>query len=262
MILRELGRTGLSVSILALGAVKLGRNTGVKYPGAFSLPDDESALALLAEAAALGINLIDTAPAYGSSEIRLGSLLPQISGSFLVATKVGEEFDCDTSRYDFSADHTHRSIERSLTALRRSTLDVVCIHSDGRDRQILQAEAALDTLRALKSQGVIHAIGLSAKSPDGVLAAIEYGLDVVMATVNPGYHDELPAIAEAHGAGLGVLVKKAMQSGHGDAGGLTWVARQRGVSSIVTGTLDPTHLRANVAMVCAIDNGANPGFPE
>ena len=38
-----MGNTGLTVSALGLGTVKLGRNTGVKYPSGFELPDDRSA---------------------------------------------------------------------------------------------------------------------------------------------------------------------------------------------------------------------------
>ena len=72
---RPLGQTGLSTAVLALGTVKLGRTTGVKYPKSFDLPDDEAATALLHAARNLGINLLDTAPAYGTSEARLGKLL-------------------------------------------------------------------------------------------------------------------------------------------------------------------------------------------
>ena len=69
---RPLGSTGLRVSPLGLGTVKLGRDQGVKYPNGFTIPDDAAARALLDQARALGINLIDTAPAYGVSEQRLG----------------------------------------------------------------------------------------------------------------------------------------------------------------------------------------------
>ena len=68
MELRPLGATGLQVSPLGLGTVKFGRNQGVKYPQAFNLPSDREALALLELAWDLGINLLDTAPAYGESE--------------------------------------------------------------------------------------------------------------------------------------------------------------------------------------------------
>ena len=249
VIRRPLGRTGIMVSLLALGTVKIGRNQGVKYPHAFERPDDHAVLALLDKAADTGINLIDTAPAYGDSETRLGHLLPESRGHFLVSTKVGELFDGHGSHHDFSASHTRRSVETSLHKLRRTQLDIVCIHSDGRDREILQREGALQALRELRAEGLVRAIGLSAKSPDGVLAAIEYGLDVVMATINPAYEDELPAIAEAHAAGLGVLVKKAMRSGFAGPEVLAWVASRRGVSSIVTGTINPAHLAENARAV-------------
>jgi aryl-alcohol dehydrogenase-like predicted oxidoreductase len=67
---RPLGSTGLMVSPLGLGTVKLGRDQGVKYPNGFTIPDDQQARALLNQARGLGINLIDTAPAYGISEER------------------------------------------------------------------------------------------------------------------------------------------------------------------------------------------------
>ena len=69
-----LGNTGIEVSALGLGTVKLGRNEGVKYPSGFELPDDASVSRLLQLAADAGINLLDTAPAYGSSEERIGKL--------------------------------------------------------------------------------------------------------------------------------------------------------------------------------------------
>ena len=63
MELRALGSTGIQVSPLGLGTVKLGRNQQVKYPRPFELPGDEEVLALLGLARELGVNLLDTAPA-------------------------------------------------------------------------------------------------------------------------------------------------------------------------------------------------------
>lgn len=73
---RALGRTGIVVSPLGLGTVALGRAEGLKYPRPVRIPTDEDALELLSRARAVGVNLIDTAPAYGLAEERLGSLLP------------------------------------------------------------------------------------------------------------------------------------------------------------------------------------------
>ncbi len=96
--------TQLDVSVLGLGTVKLGRDKGVKYPEAFTIPDDQAALALLQQAWNLGINLIDTAPAYGNSEQRLGELLPQLPHDWIICSKAGELFNSDTgeSSFDFS----------------------------------------------------------------------------------------------------------------------------------------------------------------
>src|SRR3990167_1121694 len=88
----QLGNTGMQVSALGLGTVKFGRNQQVKYPEAFVLPSDQEILNLLACAQDLGINLLDTAPSYGSSEERLGRLLKGQRKNWILSTKVGEEF--------------------------------------------------------------------------------------------------------------------------------------------------------------------------
>ena len=105
MALRTLGSTDMEVSPLGLGTVKFGRNQGVKYPHAFALPSDGEIRNLLDLAWDLGINLLDTAPAYGSSEERLGQLLDH-SQDWIIVTKVGENFSegCSLFRF-FCASH-------------------------------------------------------------------------------------------------------------------------------------------------------------
>ena len=245
MIYRSLGNTGIQVSLLTLGTVKFGRVDGLKYPAAFDRPDDETLTTLFKRALDLGITAFDTAPAYGDSESRLGRLLATTSTPLVVATKVGEEFAGGVSRHDFSATHTRMSVERSLQRLRREQLDLVCIHSDGNDVVNLEQREVLSTLVDLKRAGLIRAIGLSGKSADGILAAVRASIDVVMVAVYPGYDAEIPAITTAHAAGLGVLVKKAMHSGHASPAALRNAAKIPGVSSIVTGTLNPDHLTEN-----------------
>ncbi|MEZ5530383.1 MAG: aldo/keto reductase [Porticoccaceae bacterium] len=86
---RPFGNTGINVSILGLGTVKLGRDQGVKYPNGFVIPDDRQASKLISLAHDLGINLIDTAPAYGNSEERLGTLLKGQRDQWVICSKVG-----------------------------------------------------------------------------------------------------------------------------------------------------------------------------
>ena len=97
---RALGQSGIMVSCLGLGTVKFGRNQEVKYPRNFSLPSDNMILNLLDQAEDLGINFLDTAPAYGSSEQRIGRLLT-LRQDWIICTKVGEEFVTGKSFFDF-----------------------------------------------------------------------------------------------------------------------------------------------------------------
>ncbi len=158
------------VSPLGLGTVKLGRNRAVKYPAAFDIPDDPAAADLLRLAQKLGVTLLDTAPAYGESEERLGRILGSCGGRdrWTIITKAGEEFDPATgeSRYDFSPPAITASVERSLRRLRVNSVDCVLLHSDGRDEWILKESGAVDALARLKKKGLTRLIGISAK-PEG-----------------------------------------------------------------------------------------------
>ena len=61
MALRPLGDTGIAVGPVGLGTAKFGRNTAVKYPQLFALPNDRAIDRLLGRAEDLGVNLADTA---------------------------------------------------------------------------------------------------------------------------------------------------------------------------------------------------------
>lgn len=254
MDLRDFGTTGLRVSPIALGTVKFGRTAGLKLPKPFRLPSDAEAASLLALAADLGINLIDTAPAYGTSEERLGALLKGQRDKWLICSKAGEEFDAATgqSHYVFSREHITLSVERSLKRLGTDRLDIVLIHSNGDDLDVIDRFGALDTLERLKVQGKIRATGMSTKTIEGGLRALAAS-DCVMVTHNLAYQDELPVIDAAAASGKGVLIKKPLASGHAVsqsdhpiAESFRVILGHPGVSSLVVGTIDPHHLAQNV----------------
>jgi aryl-alcohol dehydrogenase-like predicted oxidoreductase len=236
-----------------LGTVKIGRNQQVKYPSGFELPDDEAVESLLWLARDLGINLIDTAPAYGTSQERLGRLLPGPREEWVIVSKVGEIFEQGRSRFDFGHAHTLASVQRSLEQLRTDYLDCVLIHSDGDDLRILREEGVVDALELLKERGLIRSHGISSKTVAGGLEAVRR-LDVVMATANPGYDLERPVFEAAAAADKGVLVKKGLQSGHvpgleGVRAAMSHVFGLPGVSAMIVGTINPRHLRQNVEIV-------------
>lgn len=256
MALRPLGDTGIRVSPLGLGTVKFGRNQQVKYPAGFSLPDDRRILELLDLASSLGINLLDTAPAYGTSQQRLGQLLGSRRPHWVIVSKVGEIFEHGRSRFDFSYPYTVQTVEQSLRTLRTDYLDCVLIHSDGHDLEIFERGGAVEALRDLKRRGLIRAHGMSSKTVPGGLRTVAE-LDVVMATCNLDYNDELPVLQAAAARGKGVLVKKGLMSGHvsgpdGVRRAFAHVFAQPGVSSMIVGTIDPGHLRANAELLADV----------
>lgn len=246
--IRPLGQTGLKLSLLGLGTVKFGRNTDVKYPRDFELPSDEAIIELLQTAHALGINCLDTAPAYGRSEERLGHLLPAVDGQFQIISKVGEYYDpASGSHYDFSDHAIQASLEQSLNTLKRDQLDVVLLHSDGRDIEHIRGGALHSLVRA-RDAGLVKAIGLSGKTVEGGRLALAEGADVLMITLNPQTQIERPLVAEARATGAGILIKKALGSGHmtEDVGSiLTALFADQGITSAIIGTTNPAHLRHN-----------------
>ena len=256
---RALGSTGLLVSPLGLGTVKLGRDQGVKYPNGFQIPDDDEARMLLKLARDLGINLIDTAPAYGRSEERLGPLLRGQRQDWVIVSKVGEEFADGLSRHDFSAAHTRLSVERSLQRLETDFIDLVLVHSDGNDLAILNDSEVYATLAELKRQGKIRGFGFSGKTVEGGLKALEQG-DCAMVTYNLNEQNEKPVIDYAAAHGKAILVKKALASGHvclspgvdPVRASFELLFEHPGVASAIVGTINPLHLAHNVSTVAQV----------
>ena len=249
---RPLGELDLAVSPLALGSVKFGRNHGVKYPAAFELPEDREVSRLLSQAFDQGINLIDTAPAYGTSETRIGKLLPTDRKDWVICTKAGEQFDGSQSRYDYSAAAMNHSIDQSLKALQTDYLDIVLVHSNGDDLDILQSTDAMATLISRQQAGDIRYIGFSGKTVEGAQAAIAY-CDVLMITLNLADQTHLGVINQASAQGKGILIKKALDSGHANpTDNLAFALSQPGVSSVVIGTINPRHLSENIRIATEV----------
>ncbi|MPV85987.1 aldo/keto reductase [Ostreibacterium oceani] len=259
----------LSFSPIGLGTVKFGRNTDVKYAHAFELPSDAAICALLARAKSLNINLIDTAPAYGESEKRIGQLLSQRE-HWVISTKVGERYHAGQSVFDFTQAAIEQSILQSLKRLNTTWLDIVLIHSDGNDFDILAHTDAVNTLQRFKRKGIIRAIGISSKTAEGGIAALKhYDMDIAMITHHLHYRAEQPVIDYAMAHHKQIFIKKAFASGHliqPVAQAASQTASQAAsqpdnptdtlqatmdfllaspVNTVICGTINPEHLSAN-----------------
>jgi aryl-alcohol dehydrogenase-like predicted oxidoreductase len=249
---RPLGRTGLDVTPIGFGTFKLGRNEGIKYPDAYPLPSEEEAAAVLNGVLDLGINLIDTAPAYGSSEARIGAALGDRRADCVLSSKVGERWVDGGSVYDFSPTAVRDSVHESLDRLSTDHLDLLLLHSDGQDGD-RQADGVLpDLLCTLRDAGLTRAVGCSGKTRDGLMASLEWA-DVIMVEYHMTDTSMEQVIRAAADRGVGVLIKKGLGSGHHDATeALRFLLQDSPVAdaigSIVIGSRSLDRMRSNLEL--------------
>src|ERR1039458_8134030 len=153
---RNLGGTGLRVSVIGLGTWQYGGEWGRTFSQA-------QADAILDQAGDLGINLIDTAECYGDhlSERLIGDYLSRHDRAlWFVATKFGHHFNRFLDRTeDFSAAGVRQQLEASLQALRIERIDLYQFHS-GSDSQALN-EDLWTMLAEQKRAGKIRHLGIS-----------------------------------------------------------------------------------------------------
>ena len=248
---RVLGNTDMKLSVLGIGTVKFGRNQNLKYPKNFELPDDRTICKLLEYAQYRGINFIDTAPAYGQSEERLGKLLGKQRKQWIICTKVGENWvQSDTSprsTYDFSPESIITSIARSRTRLGTDYLDIVLLHSNGADEDIIRM-GALETLADLKQKGWLRAFGMSTKTALGGRLAAEKS-DVVMLTYRPDYLEEASVLDHCARYQSGAIVKKIFASGHqvNALDNVRFALKHPATTSVLMSTINPKHLQENIS---------------
>ena len=245
---RPLGRTGLNVSPIGFGAFKIGRNSGIKYPKDYPLPDRRQVAALLNGLLEMGINFIDTAPAYGDSETLIGQTIARRREEYVLCTKVGETFENGRSVYDYSTPAVNQSIERSLKRLQTDHLDLLLIHASGNDLDILHHTDVVDIVLELRRRGMVHAIGVSGKTPEGAANALTWA-DVIMVEYHLRDQSHEAVITQAARKGVGVLCKKGLASGHlSPHEAIPFVLANPHIASLVIGGLSLSHFHHNVQL--------------
>jgi len=157
---RTLGRSGIRISRLSLGAMTFGAGSGIW--GEIAGLDREQATRLVGIAVDHGINLVDTADAYsqGKSEELVGQVLLDLGldeTRMLVATKVRLRTGPGPNEVGLGRSHIVRSVERSLKRIGRDHIDLFQLH----DRDALvPIDETLRALDDLVTQGKIRHIGV------------------------------------------------------------------------------------------------------
>lgn len=154
---RQLGRSGLRVSVLALGTMTLGGQGAFAKTGSGDVADARRLLDLCLDA---GVNLIDTADVYskGVSEEILGEALPGRRERLLVATKARFRMGDGPNDAGLSRHHLIEACEASLRRLRTDRIDIYQLHQwDGQT----PLEETLSALDMLLRAGKVRYIGAS-----------------------------------------------------------------------------------------------------
>jgi len=250
--MRTLGATGLPVSPLGLGLAALGRPGYINLGHAGDVGDtdveamERHAHEVLDAAYEGGVRYFDAARSYGRAEAFLASWLGRrgLSRSDVtVGSKWGYTYTADW-RIDVEE---HEVKDLSVSTLRRQLgetraligehLALYQIHSATIESGVLDDAAVREELARLREDGV--RVGLTATGPRQATTiehALEVGgFDAVQATWNVHERSATAALAAAHEAGLGVIVKEALANGRltarGDADGrLTAAAREHGTT--------------------------------
>lgn len=250
----SLGKCGQSVSPIGFGAFKIGRDEGTKYRSSYQIPEERESTHILNEMLDLGITYIDSAPAYGLSEERIGKAISHRRDEFILSTKTGESFENGTSHFDFSLEGTRRSVYRSLKRMKTDVIDIVFVHSNGRDIHIQDRTDVVEALQELKALGLIRAIGFSGKTVSGAKRALDWA-DVIMVEYHLSNASHTEVMHEATRRGVGVVVKKGLASGTLPASeAIRFVLGNPDVSSLLIGGLNLNHMRTNLSIASKIMN--------
>lgn len=162
----------------------------------------------LETALALGVRMFDTANIYGDgqSEELLGEVLSGVSDAVIV-TKAGYLFE-KSSRQDFSESYLRHSLEQSLQRLRRSSVDVLLLHSP--DNTVINQGAALDAIERIRESGLVKEVGISVRDYRQIELALRWpGCRVVELILNMLDQRPIDAglIGKARQAGISVIAR-------------------------------------------------------
>ena len=251
----------LTVNRLGFGAMRITGKGIWSYP-----PDRNNALKVLKRAAELGVNLIDTADAYGpeTSELLIAEALHPYPKALVIATKGGLTRPGPSQWVpNGRAEHLKQAVEMSLKRLRLERIDLYQLHTI--DPKV-PMEASLGALKEMQDAGKIRHIGLSNVSPEEIVRARKV---VPIVSVQNEYNIEdrrwEKSLAYCEKEGLGFMPWSPIGGGRGlgPENALEKAARDRGASVIqvalawllerspvmlpIPGTSSVAHLEENVA---------------
>src|SRR5271157_1966060 len=166
---RQLGNSGLKVSVLTMGTMTFGGKGAFAKVGNVSLDEVRRLIDIVADA---GVNLIDTANVYsgGASEEMIGEAMPTRKAGMLIATKARFSMGAGPNDRGSSRWHLIRECEASLKRMRTGVIDLYQLHQwDG----LTPLEETMEALDSLVRAGKVRYVGCSNFSGWHVMKAME-----------------------------------------------------------------------------------------
>ena len=230
---RTLGKTGLKVSIIGFGGIKL---PNISF---------EEAVDVVRRALDLGVNLIDTARDYRDSERKIGEAIKWRRDECYIATK--------TAKRDYSG--ALNDIEASLKELDVDYIDLVQLHTvSNKDTYnlVMGPNGALGALKDAKRKGLVEHIGVSCHRDLSVMKdLIESGeFETIMVAYSPVDQENVAGIIDlATENAMGVIAMKPLCGGDLTippnlkkdrpdqlvVGSLRWILSNKNVSTVIPG---------------------------
>jgi aryl-alcohol dehydrogenase-like predicted oxidoreductase len=192
---RKLGKTGLEVSVLGFGGAEIG----------FNNEEQSTVTALLNSAIDSGLNLIDTAAAYWTSEKMIGEAISTRRKELVLISKCGalDGF----SREDWSKKGILETIENSLRLLKTEHLDVAQLHSCS--AEVLRQADCIEGLIRAQEKGYTRFVGYSGDNEDAKYALEMDFFDTLQTSVSIADQSPIEGnIKLAKEKGLGVIAKR------------------------------------------------------
>lgn len=208
---RRLGRTELDISVLSIGGL---------YTSSLAGGESETRR-IMKRAIELGVNAIDTAPAYADSEQTVGQATRDIEAPLIVTTKLGgrpQPFDPQ----DINA--LRESVDESLRLLGRDHIDILMVHEPDRPQQYPWWTSydpldgpVLQLMDELKAAGKIRYTGLAGTTVTELTSLVQSDrFDVVLTAFNYNVlfreaRSTVFAAAKAHD--MGIVLGSALGQG-------------------------------------------------
>jgi aryl-alcohol dehydrogenase-like predicted oxidoreductase len=209
---RDLGRTGLPVTMLGYGAMEL---RGA--PRGRDVTETQAEIILNAVLDA-GINYLDTSIDYGLSEERIGRYIAHRRSEYYLASKCGCVVSAapaprgQRNPHVYTRDNIRAGVEQSLRRMRTEYLDVVQFHGSP-SRQALEEHGALETVLELQQAGKLRFIGMSSTLPhlkDHIAMGV---FDVFQIPYSAVEREHEAVITAAAQAGAGIVIRGGAAKG-------------------------------------------------